>query len=433
MSWRSTAAALLALGALAARPAAALDLAAALGDVAARNPSLASARATADAARARVPSAGAWSAPMLEAGLVNVPRSGRFDEDPMTMKTVGVRQRLAPWGSNGLARRAAGSAADAARAQLADARNALLGEAVAAYAAAWSAAARARTSESHLGVMDRLVQSARARYAAASGRLEDVLRAESERARTHADLAAFRAEAAAARARLDALRGVAPGAAADTLAEPALAAVPEDAAAWTAAAGASHPRLAAAGAERERWRLAARAARRMAWPELELMGEWGFRESEDAMTGEPTMDMWSARVGVMLPVFAGSRELAEAREMDAMARAAEGGLAAARLALAADLAATHAEARAAERVARLLADTVVVAQRRAVDASWSAYAAGTGDLLRVLEAAHALYADEIETTRARERRWSAQGRALALTGRPELIGLPPIADGGDSR
>jgi outer membrane protein TolC len=367
---------------------------------------------------------------MLELGLLNVPVGGRLDEDVMTMRSVGLRQRVPIAGSRGLARRAARAAAAAADAGWLDARNALLGEAVERYVAAWSAAERARAAGAHVGVMERLVAAARARYAAANGRLEDVLRAEAERARIQADVARSDAAARGARARLDALRGVSPGTQDDPLEPPALADVPAGAGAWTAALDDGHPRLRAGDAEVERYRLAARAARRMAWPDLELMAEYGVREAFDPMMGEPAPDMWSARVGLMLPVFAGAREFAEARSMDAMARAAEQDRRAAELALAADLAALHAEALAAERESRILADTVVVAQRRALDASWSAYAAATGDLLRVLEAAHALYGDEVELIRARERRWAAQARALARTGRGGLIGLATPDEGG---
>jgi outer membrane protein TolC len=425
--------ALAALGVLAARPAGALDLPGALREVAERNPALASARASSDAARAGVPAAGAWASPMLELGLVNVPSGGRLDEDVMTMRTIALRQRLPLSGANRLARRAAATAARAADAGWDDTRNGVLGEAVALYAAAWSAGERARAAAAHLGVMDRLVAAARARYAAATGRLEDALRAESERARVHADLAMFDAEARGARARLDALRGADPGAPQDTLAPPALAEVPGEARTWLAALDDGHPRLRAEDAEAERYRLAARAARRMAWPDLEVMGEYAYRAAFDLMMNEPAEDMWSARIGLMLPVFAGSREFSEARAMDAMARAADQSRRASQLALAADVASAHAEALAAARQQRILGDTVVVVQRRALEASWSAYSAGTGDLFRVLEAAHALYGDEVELTRARERRWAAQGRALALTGRGELLGLPALTDGGASR
>jgi len=51
--------------------------------------------------------------PEVEAGVVNVPTTGRFDQDMMTMKMLGVSQRVPLFGANGLARRAAREAAAA--------------------------------------------------------------------------------------------------------------------------------------------------------------------------------------------------------------------------------------------------------------------------------------------------------------------------------
>jgi outer membrane protein TolC len=134
--------------------------------------------------------------------------------------------------------------------------------------------------------------------------------------------------------------------------------------------------------------------------------------------------MFNATVGLMLPVFARQRELSEGAEMDAMARASESERLAAEVSLRGQVAATHASALAAQRSARLLADTVVVTQRKALEASWSAYAVGQTDLWRVFEAAHALYAEEISLTRARQQLAAAQGQLVALTGRGDLLGVP---------
>ena len=49
--------------------------------------------------------------------------------------------------------------------------------------------------------MDRLVQSARARFESGQGRLEDLLRTQAEQANTLRDVAMFRAEARSSRAR----------------------------------------------------------------------------------------------------------------------------------------------------------------------------------------------------------------------------------------
>src|SRR6185295_1912746 len=187
--------------------AAALDLATVLQEVAASNPELAAREAMVDAARLRVRPAGAWNSPMVEIGLVNVPQSGRFDQDPMTMRMVGVTQRVPLSGANGLTRRAAWAdvAAQVSAGEMA--RYQMLGMALESFAAARYAQERSRQAEGHQGVMGRLVESARARYQAGRGRLEDVLRSEAERARLTADVARYRAETASALARLAALRG----------------------------------------------------------------------------------------------------------------------------------------------------------------------------------------------------------------------------------
>jgi outer membrane protein TolC len=133
--------------------------------------------------------------------------------------------------------------------------------------------------------------------------------------------------------------------------------------------------------------------------------------------------MFSAGVGFMLPIFAGQRERAMGAEFDAMARSAAAERREAELDLAREAHALHAEARAAARTVSLLADTVVVTQQRAVEAAWSAYAAGTVDLYRVFDAAHALYAEDLGLLDARNELARVQARLVALTGRGDLAGI----------
>ncbi len=417
------AAAVIAIGGAAVGPraAAALDLEAALRQVAAANPTLAARSAMVEAARRRVAPAGAWPQPMLELGVVNVPTNGRFDMDPMTMKMIGASQRVPLFGSNRLARRAAREAVtgEAAAAEMTGFE--IYGLAWEAYADAWSAAEMARVAEGHQGVMERLVQSARARYESGSGRLEDVLRAQAEQARVLTDLAAYRAEERSARARLDALRGIPPGGAPDSLAPLPGSPVPVAADAWLASVAPSHPRLREMDAQVNRYRFSARAARRMVWPDLELRASYGRR---GALEGGLEQDnMFSATVAFMLPIFARARELSEGAEMDAMARASEAERRGVELELRQQVATTHAAAAAAQRSVGLLADTVLTTQRRAVEASWTAYRAGTTDLWRVFESNHELYGEEIALVRARQELARAEARLVSLTGRADLLGI----------
>jgi len=419
------------LVALSAVPVQALDLNTVLGEVARANPSLQASRAMVGAAEERVGPAGAWPSPMVMMGVMNVPTTGALDQEPMTMKQVNVSQRVPVFGSKGLARRSARQGLAEEEASNEMAHYEAFGMAWRVYAGAYYAAERRRAAEAHLAIMNRMVESARARYESGVGRLEDVLRAQAEQARMLADIEMFRAEERSARARLDALRGRTAGAADDSLAPPPDVAVPADASGWVAAVNDGHPRLRELDARAKSRRLSAAAARRMAWPDLSLQFGYGFRET--LSSGKSQDDMWSAMVGFEVPIFAGQSELRMADERDAMATAAEDQKHAERLKLIADVSATHADAAASARAVGLLADTVVVTQRRALEASWSAYTAGTTDLWRTLEAAHQLYMENLALTRAREALARAEAEFLALTGRGDLLGVPlPPVPGSNS-
>jgi len=409
--------------ALNAGTAGALDLPTALREVAVNNADLGARAAMVEAARWRAQRSGTWNAPMLELGLVNVPTSGRLDEDPMTMRMVGLSQRVPLFGAQGLARRAARSnlAAETAAGRMA--RATIMAMALESYAGARYAQERLVLAEAHVSAIQRLVESARARYQSGRGRLDDVLGSEAERARLTADIVMFRAQLGAARLRLDALRGVETDSG-DTLAPLMLPAVETTPERSLASLGSEHPRLKELDARVQGYRLSARSARRMAWPDLELRGSYGFRS---AIVGphstEPQDNMFSIGVGFMLPVFAGGREWAEGREMDAMGRAAAADLRGAELELRRDVLTAWQEASAGERIVGLLADTVLVSRQQTVEAAWAAYGTASIDLWRAMESTHAMYREAVELSRAREDLARAQARLLAATGRPDLLGL----------
>ena len=362
---------------------------------------------------------------MVEIGAINVPVNGRFDMEPMTMKMVGVSQRVPLFGANRLRRGAAQAAARAEHASLEMANYELFSMAWTAYSDAYHAARLVSASREHETEMDQLVRAARARYQSGKGRLDDVLRAEAEQARTLADRAAYESEWLGARAQLAALLGRESALLPDSLETLPEATSLPDLAAALAAIGEEHPMLVELRTQRDGFLLSARAARRMAWPDLQLGLSYGTRES---IMGAEQDDMWSAMLGFMVPLFAGQREFSEAAEMEAMTRSAESDLQAATLELQQQARTLHARAHSSARMVSLLADTVVATQRRAVAASWSAYQAGSTDLWRVFEATHALYREEIALIRARQDLARSQAGLLAVTAREALFGtaLPTI-------
>ena len=394
----------------------ALDLQIALREVATANPTLASRREMVEAARRRIAPAGAWQSPMLEIGAINVPTSGQFDMDPMTMKMVGIEQRVPIFGANRLNGQSARAAAEAEGASLEMANYELFAMAWEAYADAYYAGQLAELSRTHRGEMDRLVRSARSRYDSGRGRLDDVLRAEAEQARTLSDLAGFDAESQGARARLAALMGREGAVLTDLLDPPPATSMPAE----TTSITEDHPRLRELRSQMDRYRLAASAARRMVWPDLQVAVSYGIRQPIDGVAQD---NMWTATVGLMLPLFAKQREFSEAAEMDAMARASESDLRAATLDLNQQTRGLYANARGDARTVSLLADTVVTTQRRAVEASWSAYNAGATDLWRVFEATHSLYSEEVALIRARQDLTRTNAKLLSVTARGDVFGL----------
>lgn len=404
------------------RPCAALDLESALRQVATANPTLAARSAAVEAARRRASAQGAWPNPMVELGVVNVPTNGRFDADPMTMKSVGLSQRVPLFGANGLRRRSATEAGNAEAAGAEQTAFELYGQTWMAYADLYFSREVARHEEEHRTVMDRMVRTALAGYGAGRGAHHDVLRAEAEQAQVLIDLATFRAEESQALVRLRVLMGVDPAADRDTLAGPPALEVPDDPAPWLALISPEHPRLRALAAESQGFTLEARAARRRAWPDLELRGMYGFRGRLNG-TSIAQDDMFSATVGFALPISGGASGRAEGHEMDAMARARERERGAAELELRGEVLAAHALALSAQRRIHLIADTLVVTQRRALDASWAAYSTGGQELGPVLEDGHMLLATEIALARARQELAHAQARLVALTGRGDVFGV----------
>jgi cobalt-zinc-cadmium efflux system outer membrane protein len=340
--------------------------------------------------------------------------------DPMTMKMIGLSQRVPLFGAAGLRAEAMRAAVTGEMGAAEAAAYDLFAEVWEAYADAHAAATLVRVAAEHEGEMDRAVRAARARYEAGGGRLDDLLRAEAERARLSADHASFAAEAGAARARLDALRGRTGRDGDEELAPPPSLDVPEDPEPWLAALTAGHPRLRALAARAEQDRRDARALRRMAWPDLELRFSYGFRQP---VMEVPQDDMWSASLGFMLPVFFARREGAQAAEMEARARAADADVRTATLDLTQQVRSTHAYVRGSRRSVALLADTVLVVRHRALEAAWGAYRAGGDDLRRVLDVAHEVYQEEIALVRARQALGRAEARLLALTTRADLLGV----------
>ena len=147
-----------------------------------RNPGLAAARNRARAAAARVAPAGSLPDPVLSLALRNFPASDPGFGDFMTMKTVGLSQRLPYPGKRSSAQAAALRATDAANATLQDLRLDLERKVRQAYYELVFLDRALEVVARHTRVLSGLVQTADARYGVGTAGLEDVLKAQVEEA-----------------------------------------------------------------------------------------------------------------------------------------------------------------------------------------------------------------------------------------------------------
>lgn len=354
------------------------------------NPMLQAARLRADAARERVPQAGALPDPQLSFALMNRPLDFGTDQ-PMTMNSVQWMQRL-PWpGKLGFAEERERHLADAEAFEADETERRLV--------------ARVKSLYYRLAYMDRaiaIMQNTRellrnfldvssTRYAVGDGLQQDVLQAQVSVAQMTENITVMQQNRIAMAARLNALFGrdaTVPVPALE-LSDPRRELPSVDGLMERAVEG--RPALAAARARVEAAQAGYRAARRMLYPDLTVTLGYGQRPQFD--------DLATLMVGISIPLWARSRQLPLRREMEAMrsmATAHERDLYNDTYARLTEL---RAEAVRARSLTDLYASAVLPQARAAVESSLSAYRVGRVDYTTLVNNEMTVNRYEIEAVR----------------------------------
>ncbi len=355
------------------------------------NPMLQAARFRADASAERVPQAGAMPDPMLSLGLRNRPVDD-FGTDPMmTMNWVGLSQRF-PWpGKLGFNEERADHLARASELDADEMEAALV--------------ARVKSVYFQLAFMDRaldimdatrdllrdFLEVTSAKYSVGTGLQQDILQAQVAIARMTADITVVQQNRTAMAARLNSLLGrpaTVPVGALELA--PPEEALPEVDSLMLVAAE-NRPAI---GAARER-SLAAeagyRAARRALYPDFTLGLGYGQRPQ--------FVDLATIQVGISVPLWAGSKQLPQRREMRAIQSMEE----ARELDLYNETFAQLTELRAAADRARDLSElyrtSIIPQAAAAVESSLSAYRVGNVDYMTLLSNQMTVNRFEIESVR----------------------------------
>ena len=363
------------------------EVAALVAEALQKNAELMAARQEAAASAARVGPAGALPDPMVTVGYENDGAAPSLGTEPMTRLAFGAQQAFPFPGKLGLARDVA--KADAARAGTRPERVALTLEGAVrrAYADLLEAREDLRLVDEQLETWRDIEAVIRARYSAGMGTQQDILRAQSERTRL---LQQRRRDEASESRALATLRGLlyrpaaAPIPTAGRLQAGRLPAAPEPAETLARALEAT-PELKDAILAKERAKLAAELARRNLRPDFVASAAYMNRG------GLPLM--WSAAVGVSIPLWAGQKQrplIVEADSLFESASAREASLTRQIQALTEERL-IRIDSLAAE--AKLDAEGILVQDRLSVDAALSSYRTGSVPFVTVLEALGTFFSD----------------------------------------
>lgn len=372
------------------------------------NPMIQAARYQADAVGERGSQAGALPDPVLSLGLRNRPLDDFGTENPMTMNWIGLSQSF-PWpGNQGFGQQRQEHFARAAELDADEMEAALV--------------ARVKEVYFQLAFMDRaldIMASTRellrdflevtsAKYSVGAGLQQDILQAQVAIAQTTADITILGQNRVAMAARLNSLLGrpATEPVGSLELPDPAESLAPVDSLMRVAAA--NRPAIRAA---RER-ALAAeagyRAAQRDAYPDFMVALGYGQRPQFE--------DLATIEIGIVLPLWSGSKQKPKVREMQAVRSAEE----ARELDLHNETFARLSELRAAAERARELSElyrTSIIPQAvAAVESALSAYRVGAVDYMTLLSNETTVNRFETERVRLAAEYQASVAGVEALTG-----------------
>jgi len=374
------------------------------------NPMLRAARSSAEARAQRIRPAGALPDPQLQFGLMNRMAS-QFGStaDPMTMNQLQLMQ-MVPWpGKLGGDRLAARHDATAASAD-ADEQARMLGAQV--RMAYYDMAYADRALEVMQGTQQLLRQFldvSTTMYAVGSAVQQDVLRAQVEVARMTEEITRMGQERLAGAARLNALLGREAARPIGPLELPEPAGDLPEADSLIARAIEGRPAV-RAGMER-----VAAAEASLSAARRELYPDFQFGVAYQQRPQFPTMV--SLMVGVNLPIFAGSKQLATRRQMAAMRDMSQAELLNLKNETAAGILETRARAVQDRNLIHLYRTSILPQARAAVQSSLSGYRVGRVPFMQLIDNQMIVNRYETETYRLLADYQQAVGELAALVGR----------------
>jgi outer membrane protein, heavy metal efflux system len=353
------------------------------------NPEIAAARAESEAARERIAPSTALDDPMLEAGIVNAPLPFSLRREDMTMKMLGLTQRLPYPGKRALRHDVA--VADAASVEHAvdETVNRVQRDVRVNFEELRFATTSRQLIVRTLGALAQLESVAEQRYAVGQATQGDALLAQAQRSRMLREQLRLDQEQQSRRSELRRLTGRHDDDTPIVSPEGILLPLPATPAELSRAAGEHRPQLRALAALVDKGDSEVALARREYYPDFELRFNYGQRDR--TIDGLPRDDMVTMSVAVNLPIWRSSRLGARVAEASAMRMQAANQLLAQQLETRSGLERELAIERQQRASAALYHATLIPQTEAAFDSTLSAYRLGKIDFTTLMEARMRVY------------------------------------------
>ena len=380
-------------------PAAASALGSLVAETLQNNPELRAAAKETEAANQRVRPAGALEDPMLEAGLLNVPiQPWRLNREDMTMKMLGLSQKLPFPGKRALREQVAAKDAESAGYGLRETANRIVREVKLAYFDLALTDETVRLLQSNRQILQQFLRIAESRYAVGQAAQAEVLKAQTQLGRMSEELLRMERERPVTEAELARLLGRRANAAPIAVKLPSLREAAFDLEALQQAALRDRPQLLGLQSVIERGTKALDLARKEAQPDFDLRFSYGQRERDVA--NMPREDVVSFTVAMNLPLWRQDKIEPRIAEARAMREQALEMLQAQQNEVLAKLRQQVAIIEQSRKSVHLYETAILPQARLAVEATLAAYQVSRVDLLMLLDSQMTLFSYEIN--RARE-------------------------------
>jgi outer membrane protein TolC len=330
---------------------------------------------------------------MLEAGVVNLPaESLSFRREDMTMKMIGLAQRLPYPGKRALRRDLAEKEAVAAESNVQELVNRVRRDVKVAYFELGSIDESLRLAERNRRVLEQYLSIAEARYGVGQGTQADVLKAQTQVSKMLEELIKLGRERPMLEAELNraAGRGAAPASVNPPPAQARDVSLRLDE--LRAAARENRPQLAAQQRMIDRGTKALELARKDYYPDFDVRVSYGQRDNFMDMRRE---DMISFTVAINLPVWRESKRDPRVAEAEAMRDQASAMYQARLNELDAMLRQQVAAAEQSLKAVRLYETGLLPQARLTADASLAAYRVGRVDFFSLLDSRMTVFNAEV--------------------------------------